>query len=454
MKDGKSNMSPPELAGDDNFEGKDHVTGSASQCPPKKPGGPGEQEQQTIPETTPDLSPRGSEKQKSVVASHVEESLPTQDPMEEITGCETDQQPGDLNLPSMTALHETDVFGATGELKAEDASAPAPAGASKVASPLPLVALPSGGGLTAPPPMIVLEPEDQSDAVPHQVCDWKPRDPQWNIIAASVRGRLHELRGLWRDDAYMSGWVDNWTIMAVADGAGSAKISRVGARIACEEAVKVLQELLTGYTLAKSRSKMPAEADFRRLRTFLSEGCRRAKLGILLEAQARQCPKDDLHATLLVMIHTPFKNQDLVGAIQVGDGALAVYTTDEKCTLLGEADHGEYAGQTRFLTTPMIEYQFDSRVRFTVKKNVCGLAVMSDGVAEDFFPEEKHLIHLFNGNPIPFFKGQEGGEVKGVMHEVINDPQQGRSLAKWLQYEKQGSRDDRTLVLMYRSVQS
>ena len=57
------------------------------------------------------------------------------------------------------------------------------------------------------------------------------------------------------------------------------------------------------------------------------------------------------------------------------------------CSILGVADHGNFASETRFLTQPGIEDEFDSRVRFAVVEGMTALAVMTDGVADDFFPE-------------------------------------------------------------------
>lgn len=62
--------------------------------------------------------------------------------------------------------------------------------------------------------------------------------PQKDIVAASKRGRSHAQEGKPRDDYFRMEHMDNgWYIMAVADGAGSAKYSRQGSKIACDEAV-------------------------------------------------------------------------------------------------------------------------------------------------------------------------------------------------------------------------
>jgi hypothetical protein len=187
------------------------------------------------------------------------------------------------------------------------------------------------------------------------------------------------------------------------------------------------------------------------MRTLLSEGARKAQLGILREAQRRKCQPRDLNATFLMVVHCPWRDRDFVGGIQVGDGAVGVFLGDDSCTLLGVADHGEYSAETRFLTTQGIEFEFDQRVRFACKKGVRCLAVMCDGVSDDFFPEDKRLIELFIGNPIRDLKTKAGEPVFGVLRTVLKAPDDGKALLEWLRYEKKQSSDDRTLLLMYRS---
>jgi hypothetical protein len=149
----------------------------------------------------------------------------------------------------------------------------------------------------------------------------------------------------------------------------------------------------------------------------------------------------------------PLEQDELVGSIQIGDGAVGILDDDGACTLLGVPDHGEYSSETRFLTTPNIEREFERRVLFSIKRRIRCVGVMCDGVSDDFFPEEKRLVELFLGNPIEGMKTKDGGPVLGVMHHVVKEPRGGESLLDWLRYEKKASSDDRTLVLMYRREQ-
>jgi len=300
------------------------------------------------------------------------------------------------------------------------------------------------------PEWLVLDPEDHSDPVAHEVTGFDKNLPNsWKLVAASIRGKAHAHKAKWRDDAFGLGWVDEWAILAVADGAGSARLSRVGARIACDEAVATLKDLLFHFHLKKSRTKSPEPSDLQRLGTFLVQASRMARNGIRREAGIRECSENDLHTTLLLAIHGPWKRGSLVGALQIGDGAIALYTGHSTCTILGEADHGEYAGESLFLTSSFIDYE--SRVNLTVTEDLRCLAVMCDGVADDFYPPHRKLIHLFNGDPIDNMKSKDGGIVRGIVHEALMDPQPAPSLLNWLHYEKRGSFDDRTLALLYRS---
>jgi hypothetical protein len=92
----------------------------------------------------------------------------------------------------------------------------------------------------------------------------------------------------------------------------------------------------------------------------------------------------------------------------------------------------------------------DQRVLFSLKPDVQCIGVMCDGVSDDFFPEEKNLVQLFDGDPIEELQTSDGGAVRGIMYSVLPSPQDGETLLEWLKYEKKGSSDDRTLVLLYR----
>ncbi|QDU93854.1 PP2C family serine/threonine-protein phosphatase [Lignipirellula cremea] len=285
----------------------------------------------------------------------------------------------------------------------------------------------------------------------------------WQAIGASVRGKSHAHKGTFRDDAFDMATCGDWTLTAVSDGAGSSPLSRVAAQIACAKVVKSLQGTLANYTLSAPPGDMEKlNSDLTRLRSFLVEAGRVAQEAVLREVNQRGLQVRDMYATLLVMVHTAWGKHEIVAALQVGDGAIGVLfekdSGEQECTVLGDADHGEYSSETRFLTTPGIDREFSSRVKFTVKSRIQCIAVMSDGVSDDFFPEEKRLIQLFCGDPISVegMLSSSGEPVPGVLTDLLvpgkhSAANLGADLVAWLQYEKRGSFDDRTLVLLHRS---
>ncbi len=76
---------------------------------------------------------------------------------------------------------------------------------------------------------------------------------------------------------------------------------------------------------------------------------------------------------------------------------------------------------------------------------------MTDGVADDFFPEKTRLAELFGADAVTGLTAAQGGPLIGVLHGPVLDPHDGQALVEWLRYEKRGSSDDRTLMLLYRA---
>ena len=297
----------------------------------------------------------------------------------------------------------------------------------------------------------VLEPDDRTDPVPHEIYDLKKLENGWTVAAASVRGKLHAHRGLWRDDAYAFDETGHWTIIAVSDGAGCAKWSRIGARIACDESVRAMKEMLSGFTFqGQSKVDTPSEADFRRLKAFLTLGACTARDEIVREAHTRGISTDEMYATLLLAVHGPWKDKDAVGALQVGDGAIGVFMGDGRCTELWSPDTCGRSAAFLNLWSEITRRPYDQRILFAVKRDIRYIAVMSDGVADDFFPLEKRLAELLAGNSIGQLRAKDGGPVNGVLREILRNPQDSKALQSWLGYAAKGSRDDRTLVLLYR----
>jgi hypothetical protein len=284
-----------------------------------------------------------------------------------------------------------------------------------------------------------LEPADPNDATPHKIGENGACDDGWRVSAGSVRGKLHAHRGLWREDAFRFSSASNegalWQIVAVSDGAGSAPLSRIGARVACDAAISALERSLAPLPAFSTAQDELTARDLPVLRDALTQSAGAALDAIRDEAARRAKPLAEFAATLLVLVRREWNGAQLCAGLQIGDGAIALWD-EAGLTLLGIADHGQHSSETRFLTTKGVEAEFAARVKFSIKPGLRAFALMTDGVSDDYFPEEKRLGQVFEA-VLPVLQTESDG---------------GAVLVSWLGYEKKGSSDDRTLVVGWKDA--
>ena len=276
------------------------------------------------------------------------------------------------------------------------------------------------------------EPIEQVDVVPHEASGNLIAPDGWQLAAASVRGKLHAHRALWREDAFALGCAENaagsWSISIVSDGAGSAPLARVGSNVACQIALGDLMGTLGDIETLND----DINADLPRIKAALVGAAKAALQALRDEADKREQPLGAFAATLLILVRRAVGEKQLCAALQVGDGAIALDCADG-LKLLGAADHGQHSSETRFLTTQNMEDDFTNRVKFSMPADLRATLLVSDGVSDDYFPEDKRLGEVFEAvMPLAKSAGDAGTELLG-----------------WLGYEKKGSSDDRTLVLSW-----
>ena len=77
---------------------------------------------------------------------------------------------------------------------------------------------------------------------------------------------------------------------------------------------------------------------------------------------------------------------------------------------MGEPDSGDFSGETDFLTSPQMKNKDNLQSRTRISKSPASLLlVMTDGVADDYFPNNTQLLRLccdliLNGIIPDFFK--------------------------------------------------
>lgn len=276
-----------------------------------------------------------------------------------------------------------------------------------------------------------LDPDDLSDPVAHQAYLSLTGVDDWQLVGASQRGKMHAHQGSYREDAFAMDVVGCWHVLAVSDGAGSAQLSRVGSHLIVETAMTRLREIL---------SAEPQPSD-ERLIQALDEALQAAHAAVQGEAEARELPVKAFSGTFLFLAHGLTPTGQVVAAMQVGDGLLAIQHADGTLESLAESDSGAFGGETYFLTSKPAEAWLGRGVVRHLQEPPMMLAAMSDGVADDFIPYDKHLPALYKNL----------GKV--VAHKTANpESDAGQLLLQLISYDKRGSFDDRTLVMFYRKA--
>lgn len=273
-------------------------------------------------------------------------------------------------------------------------------------------------------------------------------------IAASQRGRSHSQEGKFRDDHFLIHTLgdDDWGIIAVADGAGSAKYSREGSKIACEV---VVDNIVSGITsnltpvLDSLKGKILGEVQELKqvkdaLYMLLGGAGLKALNAIKKEAEEKQLKTKDYATTLIVSVVRKIEQGWFVGAFWIGDGGVGVYRKGESVNLLGEPDGGEFAGQTRFLTSTEIweSKEIFNRVRYVVVDDFTSLVLMTDGVSDPKFETENNLKSLKHWDSFWDDLSQ------GVKFDPANYGAD-KELLKWLDFWSPGNHDDRTICILY-----
>ncbi len=282
------------------------------------------------------------------------------------------------------------------------------------------------------------------------------KGPQKDIVAASKRGRSHAHEGKPRDDHFQlfHNGDNGWYIIAVADGAGSAKYSRQGSKIACEVAVDNCKKFLAEpekleteiYTFSNAEEGASNKALSDLIYTIVGGSAYKAHKAIDEAATANENVKiKDFSTTLLLAICKKFDFGWFIASFWVGDGAMCIYDRDRKyIKLLGTPDGGEYAGQTRFITMKEIftPEGIMSRLKYSIEQDFTALMLMTDGISDPYFETDANL------NKIEKWDELWNSITKEV--ELTDDNSNSQyQLLKWMDFWSAGNHDDRTLAILY-----
>ncbi|MBA3666032.1 MAG: protein phosphatase 2C domain-containing protein [Bacteroidetes bacterium] len=282
------------------------------------------------------------------------------------------------------------------------------------------------------------------------------------IVVASRRGRSHANVGSFRDDDFSYKYLNDsgWSIVAVSDGAGSAKLSRKGSEIACKTVIEHFSEKLAGNFLKEVDSlvkeyKEDAESSLKKLNLFVYTNLGEAALKTHKElqrfAEENNAEIKDLHSTLIFTLFKKYEFGYAVFSFGVGDCPMAILNKDcTEVTLMNWLDVGEFSGGTRFITMPEIfnSEKFSTRFSFKLIEDFSFLFLMTDGIYDPKFAVEANLEKMECWKE--FIEDLEGKNSDNVKVEFVKQnkelPQQ---LASWMDFWSPGNHDDRTLAVIF-----
>uniref|UniRef100_UPI0040498145 PP2C family serine/threonine-protein phosphatase n=2 Tax=Flavobacterium sp. TaxID=239 RepID=UPI0040498145 len=313
-----------------------------------------------------------------------------------------------------------------------------------------------------------------------------------NIVVASKRGRSHANVGSFRDDDFAFKHFDNtgWSVVAVSDGAGSAKNARKGSEIACHETINYFETnlnealsaqfdlLINNYykeinhltidenpvstsvddsknvhnNTASEHNIESSQQQIGKLIYNTLGGCAKHIYNKLDEfANQNAFSIKDLHSTLIFSLFKKYDFGYVILSFGVGDCPIAVIHKDQSAfKLMNWLDVGEFGGGTRFITMPEIftSEKFSTRFGFKIIDDFSYLILMTDGIYDAKFVVEANLEKLEKWHA--FLDDLDGNneDKTQVVFDKSNDAI-ANQLSTWMDFWSPGNHDDRTLAIVF-----
>jgi serine/threonine protein phosphatase PrpC len=284
-----------------------------------------------------------------------------------------------------------------------------------------------------------------------------------HLIVSSIRGRSHANVGTFREDDFSFRHLNNseWSIVSVADGAGSAKLSREGSKIACNEIINYLTEQVDPSSwedldfLINEYNKSKDEIIQKKIYNFLYSILGKATFHVYqkLESTANklEISLKDLHSTLIFVLIKKYDFGYAILSFGVGDCPIGLINSDKtEVKLLNWLDVGDFGGGTRFITMPEIfqSEKFYSRFAFHLINDFSYLMLMTDGIYDPKFVVEANLDKIEKWRE--FLSDLDGNNENGFKVEFDpNNKNITDQLSNWMEFWSTGNHDDRTLAIIF-----
>ena len=188
----------------------------------------------------------------------------------------------------------------------------------------------------------------------------------WNIIQCAVKGRSHEKVNMPCQDKTYALFENDVQTIALADGAGSAKLSHFGAetvtRCICEEMVRGFDDYFNNEDGMTVKQQMIEVIEKRLEQT----------------AKQQECDMIDLASTLLFVA---IKDNKFIMA-HIGDGIIG-YLKQDELKIATHPMNGEFINTTVFTTS--MDVVRETRLIKGGVEEIKGFVLMSDGTESSLY---------------------------------------------------------------------
>lgn len=194
----------------------------------------------------------------------------------------------------------------------------------------------------------------------------------WNTIEYTTIGRGHLMTGVPCQDKVKTYCDKDVTVIALADGAGSSRLSHFGA-----------ERILDGITRELAlRFEAYYHQDISVNKTCLAD-CIKATLDAAQHEY--DCELKDLSSTLLAVALSGSK----YFVAHIGDGVVGCQKNDELHTI-SKPDNGSFANETYFTTSASVISRM--RIQKGDDKSLFGFVLMSDGTAASLYNKQSDAL--------------------------------------------------------------
>ena len=266
-------------------------------------------------------------------------------------------------------------------------------------------------------------PENEPEPFPEYVIRYDKTECS-EVIGARVRGKKHKHEGSNCDDWFECITDEDITCIVVSDGAGSKKYSRIGAKTACRSAIGYLssafKDLFRKDPEIRERLSLPTDDEmcidsYKKMAGIVQESMIKAYNAVesayyerytekqYYETVGREINIKDFSSTLLLAVCIPIDTdakEKIIISCQIGDGMIALVNSEDdyekSVKLMGEADSGDFSGETDFLVNKKLLDPVNLASRTKVSKVSSDIIlIMTDGVADDYFPNGTEIHRLY-----------------------------------------------------------